>query len=133
MKTSMLKQFEDIIGFSMFSTFLDMLKAIGPDARTERISIVIASMLQYALRQLPADCDDGSLGEALIALDEEPYLAAEHSDEYQCLAAFIDQLCKKAGMQNERQNSRGICYSIAENAISQYVSWYNMPWEDSVC
>ena len=129
----MLKQFEEIVGSSMFSAFPEMLKAIGPDARTERISVVIASMLRYALHQLPAHCEDDSLGQALIALDEGPYLAAEQSDECLCVAKLIGQLCKKAEMQNERQNSRGTCYSIAENVISQYVSWYNMPWEDPYC
>ena len=133
MKKSVLKEFEKIIGMPMYSAFRDMLKKIGPDARTERISVVIAAMLQFALCQLTDKCEEEPLGEALIALSEEPYLAAEQSGEYQRVATFIDRFCRETGMQNKRQSSSGTCYSIAEHAISHYVSWYNMPWEDPFC
>ena len=126
----MLEEFKDIVGAQSYSTFLRMLKEIGPDARTHRISVVIAAMLQYARSKLPPDCEDRTLAQALVTLDEEPYLPGEESEEYELVSDLIDKLCQKAGMRNLRESSRGESYSIAESAIAEYAAWYNMPWED---
>jgi len=87
-------------------------------------------MLRYARSKLPPDCEDGTLAQALVALEEEPYLADEESEECERVSNLIDELCQKAGMRNLRASSRGGSYSIAENAIAEYAAWYNMPWED---
>ena len=79
--------------------------------------------------KFPEDCEEGTLGNALVALDEEPYLAAEESREYQLVFNLIDDLCREAGIRNLRESSRGEPYSIAESAITEYTEWYNMPWE----
>lgn len=126
----MLEEFKDIVGAQSYSTFLLMLKKIGPDARTHRISVVIAAMLQYARSKLSPDCEDGTLAQALMVLEEEPYLAGEKSEEYELVSDLIDKLCQEAGMRNLRESSRGESYSIVENAIAEYAGWYNMPWED---
>lgn len=126
----MIEEFKNIIGAQSYSIFLRMLKEIGSDARTHRISVVIAAMLRFALSKLSPDCEDGTLGQALVTLDEEPYLAAERSEEYQLVFHLIDELCLEAGMRNLRESARGTLYSIAENAIAEYIAWYNMPWED---
>jgi hypothetical protein len=126
----LLYEFKEIIGEQELRSFLGLLKEIGPEARTHRISVVIASILRFAVNQLPPDCEDGSLAQALLTLDEEPYLAHEQSDEYEMVFDLIDGLCNEAGMVNERESARGEDYSIAENAILEYAAWYNMPWED---
>ncbi len=126
----MLKEFKRIIGPKSYSTLLQILKEIGPNARTHRISIVIAAILRFAVSRLPADCEEGTLEEALLALDEEPSLVSEKSAEYELVCGLIDELCREAGMRNQRESSRGESYSIAENAIAEYTAWYNMPWED---
>ena len=127
---ALLEEFKEIIGDQEFESILTLLKEIGPDARTHRISVVIASILRFAVNQLPAHCDDSTLSQALILIDEEPYLAHEQSDEYEMVFKFIDCLCQEAGMMNQRESARGEEYSIAENAILEYTAWYNMPWED---
>ncbi len=126
----LIDEFKDIIGDPQFLSFLGLLRNIGPEARTHRISVVVASILRFAVNQLPPDCEDGSLAQALLTLDEEPYLAHEQSDEYEMVFDLIDGLCNEAGMMNERESARGEDYSIAENAILEYAAWYNMPWED---
>lgn len=126
----MIQEFKEIIGAQSYSTFLRMLKEIGPDARTHRISVVIAAMLRFALSKLPPDCEDGTLAQALVTLDEDPYLVAEQSEEYELVFDLIDELCREAGMSNLRESARGTPYSIAENTIAEYIAWYNMPWED---
>jgi len=132
LKKSMLKEFEQIVGQQMSLSFIRFLEEIGPDARTQRISIVIAAVLKYALDLLPAHCEEGSLGEALLVISEEPYLVNEQSEEVARLEELIDTLCEKAGMQNSRATSKGMPYTIAEGAIAEFTNWYAMPWEDYV-
>ena len=127
---TLLEEFRDIVGEQEFESFLRLLKGIGPDVRTHRISVVLASILRFAVAQLPAHCDDDSLAQALIMIDQEPYLVHEQSDFYDLVFDFIDCLCKEAGMLNQRESARGPDYSIAENAIAEFAAWYNMPWED---
>ena len=116
----------------MYSSFIKFLKEIGPDARTQHLSVVIAAMLKYALDQLPAHCEEGTLGEALLAISEEPYLIHEQSEEAEKLDELIVSLCDKAGMRNSRETSRGMHYTIAEGAIAEFTNWYAMPWEDYI-
>ncbi len=125
-----IEEFKEIIGDTAYAIFIQMLKSVGPDARTHRISVVIAALLRFALNTGAAHDDEGTLGEALLSLEEEPHLADEQSEEYEIIADFIDKLCNEAGLQNERESSRGVLYSIAEDTIREYVAWYNMPWED---
>lgn len=126
----MIQEFKEIIGAQSYSTFLRMLKEIGSDARTHRISVVIAAMLRFALSKLSPNCEDGTLAQALVILGEEPHPAAEESEEYELVFDLIDELCREAGMSNLRESARGTPYSIAENTIAEYIAWYNMPWED---
>ena len=127
---NLVDEFREIIGDQHFASFLELLKEIGPDARTHRISVVIASILRFAIDQLPPDCEEGSLAQALVMLNDEPLLVHEESDEYDLVFDLIDGICNRAGMTNLRESARGDAYSIAENAILEYASWYNMPWED---
>lgn len=128
--TRLIDEFKDIIGEQFFLLFMNLLKEIGPDARTHRISVVIASILRFAVNRLPPDCEDGSLAQALLMLDEEPYLAHEESDECNMVFDLIEGLCNETGMMNLRESARGADYSIAEHVILEYAAWFNMPWED---
>ncbi len=121
----LIDEFKEIIGDQHFSSFLALLKEIGPDARTHRISVVIASILRFAVNQLPPECEDGSIAQALQILDEEPSLVHEQSDEHEMIFDLVDGLCGEANMMNERESERGEDYSIAENAILEYAAWYN--------
>ncbi len=123
----MVDEFKKIVGDQHFSSFLALLKEIGPDARTHRISVVIASILRFAVNQLPAECEDGTIAQSLLLLDEEPYRAHEQSDEHEMVFDLVDGLCSEANMMNERESARGEGYSIAENVILEYAGWYNRP------
>ena len=126
----LIDEFKEIVGEQHFSSFLTLLKEIGPDARTQRISVVIASILRFAVNQLPAECEDGSIAQALLKLDEEPNLAHEQSDENEMVFDLVDGLCSEANMINERESERGEDYSIAEKVMLEYAAWYNMPGEN---
>jgi len=43
----MIQEFKEIIGAQSYSTFLRVLKEIGPDARTHRISVVVAEYIAW--------------------------------------------------------------------------------------
>ena len=127
MKKDKLDEFQQIIGKVSFGAFMELLSEIGSDSRTHRISVIIAGILRFALGKVTDDYEKGSVSEALAVLDEEPHSDGE---EYLRLKELIDQICQKAGMSNDRVTARGIKYSIADNAITEYSRWYNMPWED---
>ena len=127
LKEDKLDEFRQIIGEELFGSFLKLLTEIGPDSRTHRISVVIAGILRFALGKTTDDYEKGSLAEALVVLDEEPYSDGE---EYRRVVELIDHMCQESGMTNYRATTRGSEYSIAENAIAEYCRWYNMPWED---
>jgi hypothetical protein len=125
----MLEEFERIVGEQACSVFLKVLSDIGPTARTHRISVVIAGMLRHALHRVCDEPPEGSLAEALWAVDEEPHLAYQKSPQSKRLLELIDRLCEEAGMVNEREDYRGHSYSIGENVLAEYDRWYSMPWE----
>ncbi len=127
----LLKEFKETVGDIAYKTIIQMLKDIGPDARTQRISVVIAGILRFAVRNCAEHYDDAeALSNALIAVEEEPWRAEESSEEFDLLYTFIDELCLETGMLNERMSSKGYSYSIAEHAIIEYARWHAMPWED---
>ena len=126
---TIIEEFKELIGEQTYTAFIQMLKAIGPYARTHRIAVVFAAMLQYALSQATPDPIEGTLGDALLQLGENPWDIDEQADEYKIVFDLIDVICKEAGMRNKRVNSRGTRYSIAESAIDEYIAWYNMQWE----
>jgi hypothetical protein len=129
-ETMVLEEFKKLIGKQSYAAFIDLLKEVGPDARTHRISVVFAAILRYALEKVPEDYEETPLCQTLAELEEGPYFASEDSENYEILYELIDAICKEARIQNERQSARGDNYSISDSAISEFMSWYNMPWED---
>ena len=46
--TLLRKDFECLVGNEVYSTWIKMLKSLVPSGRTERLSVLVAGMLQYA-------------------------------------------------------------------------------------
>lgn len=57
----MISEFKKLVGAREYTAFMDLLKEIGPHARTHRISVVIAAMLRYARGQVAGDLERGTL------------------------------------------------------------------------
>ena len=70
-KRKVVDDFEILVGPQCYESFLELLTEIGPDSRTERISVVIAGLLQFALGKASDDQAEGSLSEALANLEED--------------------------------------------------------------
>lgn len=124
-----LEEFKELVGKDSYPVFIDLLKKVGRDARTHRIRVVFAAILRYASEKLSDKREEGSLRRALTLLEEDPSLACEESEEYAIVYELIAQICHETGIRNERQSARGQNYSIANLAIAEFASWYNMPWE----
>ena len=127
-KRKTLDDFEALVGPKSYGVILDILRTIGRDSRTERISVFIAGFLRYALEKASANPSEEGLSEALINLDED--LHSEDEEYCDIVLRLIDEICAEAKMQNFRTSARGIDYSVAQQALSEYCRWYNMPWED---
>jgi hypothetical protein len=42
------RSLQDVVGENSYSVWVDMLRALVPDGRTHRLSVLLAGMLQYA-------------------------------------------------------------------------------------
>ena len=119
---------EAVVGKKIYSTWMDMLKKLVPHSRTHRISVVIASMLQYsqqvAYEKEKSNSQARKLSE-LFELAYDNYVEGDIKD----ILSITESLLKDAKVKFKRVNSRGNGYSIAEEAIHHYFHWEDMPWE----
>jgi hypothetical protein len=129
MTTKHKRSLEAVVGKETYALWADMLRRLVPEGRTHRLSVVVAGMLQYAyliaLDNVGDDVEEGSVAQAL--LDSGDGGDPEEVGEY--LYDIVDRLFKDAGVKHKRTSARGEDYSIAESALEEYVSWFDMPWE----
>ena len=118
-----------VVGKETCTVWVNMLRELAPDGRTHRLSVVVASMLQYALTVAQSKRDeelaDDSVERSLLD-------AAEVGDPSEVAGLLHDvttQLFKDAGVEYQRTNSRGSHYSIVEDAYEEFMRWCDMPWE----
>lgn len=118
---------QSIVGEKTYSVWLEMLRELVPYSRTHRLAPMIAGMLQYAYSLAEEKYGDapeeGSVADVLLNAPE--YFDPESAYE---LVQIIEGLFEDAGVEYQRYNSRGDGYSIAENALYEYIHWYDMPW-----
>ena len=119
------KDFEVMVGVDVYKHWIDVLKKLVPYGRTHRLSVVVAGMMQYAWHV--ADRKSSSIKENKVfsAID------AAYDDHYYSrgLVKIIASIFEEAGVKSKRVSSRGVSYSIAEEAADEYSRWDNMPWE----
>ena len=127
-KRKVVDDFKTVVGSRCYESFLELLKEIGPDSRTERISVVIAGFLRFALNKAFDDQTEGSLSEALVNLEEDPYSEDEQYGDV--VLELVDEICRETNMRNSRTTARGTDYSIAQQVLAEYCRWHSMPWED---
>jgi hypothetical protein len=123
------RNLEEVVGKETYALWVDMLRRLVPDGRTHRLSVVVAAMLQYAYLiatdNLDDDVEEGSVAQAL--LDATDGGDPEEVGEY--LYDIVDRLFKDAKVKHKRTSARGVDYSIAEDALEEYVRWFDTPWE----
>ncbi|HSD83915.1 MAG TPA: hypothetical protein VLG46_08660 [Anaerolineae bacterium] len=129
MTTKRKRSLEAVVGKETYALWTDMLRRLVPEGRTHRLSVVVASMLQYAylIASENQDDEDDEDGVAQALLDSGEGGDPEEVGEY--LYDIVNQLFKDAKVKHKRTSARGEDYSIAESALEEYVSWFDMPWE----
>ncbi len=119
---------ETVVGSQTYAVWADMLRRLVPDGRTHRLALLVAAMLSYAAEvaaeQDQDDEDEGSVAQILEG-------AAEITDPAESpeLMGLVARLFQDAKVKHQRESSRGVRYSIAEEAIVEFIHWYDMPWE----
>jgi len=118
-----------VVGKETCKVWVNILRELVPDGRTHRLSVVVASMLQYALTVGQSKRDeelaDDSVERSLLDAAE----VGDPSEVADLLHDVTTQLFKDAGVEYQRTNSRGSHYSIVEDAYDEFMRWYDMPWE----
>ncbi len=115
-----------VVGDTTYSVWTEMLKCIVPDGRTHRLRVVVAGMLEYARDRADEHAEAqvaGSVANRLIESVSNP------DDARKLLLRSVEQLFRDAGVPFKRKTRRGEQYSIAADAIEEYVDWELMPWE----
>jgi hypothetical protein len=106
-----------------------MLRRLVPDGRTHRLAPLVATMRQYALA-VAEDLDSANPDEhAVVASLLETTEVSDASEVKALLHDVVTKLFKDAAVDFQRMSSRGISYSIADNAYEEYWHWSDRPWE----
>jgi hypothetical protein len=119
---------KDVVGSKNYNVWVEMLKRLAPYGRTHRLSVVVAGMLQVAHNIAQEKERSNAKAKELSAIFESAY---EHDEEsgIELLRTVTELLFKDAGVRFKRVNSKGKSYSIAEEAVYQFLNWEAMPWE----
>ncbi len=117
----------NLVDKNTYQLWVDMLKLLGPHGRTQRISVLVAGMLQYAyelyLKNLNSN-EKNELGELMRAAFETGYDEAQ-----EWLSPVLQELFRDAGLTWKKNNSKGQQYSVIAAAIDEFYRWHDMPWE----
>ena len=119
---------KDVVGSKNYNVWMEMLRRLVPYGRTHRLSVVVASMLQVAYEIAQEKEESNAKARKLFSIFES---ANEHDDEngIKPLLKITEQVFKDAKVGFKRVNRKGRGYSIAEEAVHEFLNWDAMPWE----
>ena len=120
----------EIVGERIYADWMDMLRRLVPHGRTHRLSVLVAAFLQYAgylayEKMKKQKQPEESAAALLFKAWEGGY--PEESESIVC--SFAESLFRDAGVRYMRVNHKGQKYSIAEDAVFEFIKWEDMPWE----
>ena len=118
----------EVVGDGVYDVWVAMLKKLVPDGRTHRLSVLVASMLEFAsgIAWSSRDKDDEDApAHALRAASE----GMEEEEVLRLLKPMLTRLFKDAKVGYERVSSGGERYSILWEAVIEFCRWHNYPWE----
>jgi len=95
---------KNLVGNETYRVWMDMLKALVPHGRTHRLSVVVASMLEYASHCIEDDEDIDPASEILMAVRDGAYDPEESSKK---IMPIIEALFKDAVVKSRRVNAKG--------------------------
>ena len=96
-----------------------MLKALGPNGRTHRISVMVASMIKFAFQTNPD-----------FTTSAKPVFESGDIAKVEAmLYPTVSELFKDAGISWLRESRNGIPYDVLKESIQVFWRWNDMPWE----
>jgi hypothetical protein len=119
---------KDVVGSKTYAVWVEMLKRLVPHGRTHRLSVVVAGILQVAHSIALEKKSPDVKTKELLAIFESAY-EKDEEDGVALLLKVTEELFRDAGVRFKRVNSKGKGYSIAEEAVHQFLNWEAMPWE----
>jgi hypothetical protein len=129
MPTKRKRSLKTVVGEETYAVWVAMLRALVPDGRTHRLSVMIAGMLQYAYsvadEKPKKEREEDSVEDSL--LNAGGYGSPDEAEE--AIGDVVKQLFKDAGVEYKRTSARGDHYTITEGIYAEFVSWHDMPWE----
>ena len=123
-KREVAEMIKEVVGSKTYSVWADMLKRLVPGGRTHRLSIIAAGMLQVAYEIARQKEGSNTKAKKLVEVVENTFEGDEEE-----LTGLAEELFRDAGVNFRRTNRQGQGYSIAEDAVQQYLHWDDMPWE----
>jgi hypothetical protein len=119
-----------LVGARVYTVWLDMLRQLVPHGRTHRLSVLVASFLQYAAVRASEKWGtrEPRAGSAAAVL-QQAWEGGDPEEAEPTVCGLAERLLRDAGVRFQRVNHRGQQYSIAEDAASEFMRWDNMPWE----
>lgn len=94
-----------------------MLRVLVPRARTHRIGVVVASMVQYTYDTSP------TFQERILEA-----ITIGHEQTESALTPYLQKLFQDAKVPHERQDRNGNKYSIINQSVYEFFNWHEMPW-----
>ncbi len=118
-----------VVGQPTYEVWTAMLRELVPGGRTHRLAPLVAGMLQYACAvaqsQAQENPEEGSVAHALLQAAE----GYDPEEMQSSLRGLVERLFEDAQVEHGRASARGIRYSIAEEAMEEFIRWDDMPWE----
>ncbi len=119
---------KEVVGAKTYTVWTDMLKRLVPGGRTHRLSVVAAGMLQIAY-EIAGEKEQANTKARKLAETFENAFEGDEEEGMGPLTKLAEELFRDAGVSFKRANRRGQGYSIAEDAVQQFLHWEDMPWE----
>lgn len=119
---------KEVVGAKVYNVWLDMLKYLVPNGRTHRLSAMVGGMFQYSLEIAKKKEASNTNAKKLIEIFESVFDYYDEND-LDPIVEIAEKLFEDADVNSERTNRRGDYYSIAEEAVREFLNWENMPWD----
>lgn len=117
------------VGAKIYGVWLDMLQTLVPGGRSHRLAVLVAGMLHYAYALSLSKKAKQAKARHLVDLFESA-LEGQDEGDLQSVVELVEKLFDDAGVLYQRSNRRGEAYSIAAEAVNEFITWKNMSWEE---
>lgn len=113
---------------SEYDFLLKLFKSLVPEGRTHRLSVFVAGCLHYIHDIAEQKRDVNPAAERFAELADSLFDDYDENSHIE-LEKSLKSVFKDAKVKFNRTASRGDSYSIVDDAMEEFITWFNMPWE----